>query len=776
MDLQNKDLEILDSFKEKISVYNFSGINLESSEISVLKLNSKMVPFTTIDPEEKKIDTLRFSRKLLLAWQFHNAENPTVDLIRPQSCYIPKKVSSTVLKDTVEDLEKFANKLPGNLVKSKEKDNLTMEQRAGLNIFKARRDILYFRADKGASVVLLNPEFYKDKVLEILSTDKYEKLPKDVDKSIVRKLSLIVKNNIHLTKAEKRAISLFDYKTTNIYALPKIHKSKLVRDCATDITGSYMFMTNPSDLSFRLIFGGPKNPCSGLADLVDILLKPFLVFVKSRLRDVFDLIQKFPAFDPKDMPFIEIISVDVKSMYENLTKNLGLPALRYYLTRYKNSLPSRFSVNFVVEAMTFVLDNNTGYFNGEYYRQKTGTATGIKPAPTYADLAMGYFEINLFYKLRSKLGTKVAQYFWNSYWRYLDDGLIFWDKRLGDFTDVFNILNEMDPSIKFTMDRDDNQLKYLDVIIYKTYTGFETVVNGKDTDSGTYLPFKSAHPRKCKINIPFNMARRVRALTDNDDLALIKMKELTSMLSAGGYPIGTINSAVHAAMALSVSDLRNHVKDTPEDDKVIAFVHTYDPVYPGLLWEVRSIISRLFTSTQCKPVFGTTRIIDSRREPFNLLRLLQHSNFDEVRPAFIPKRVTRCGSPWCKLCLSIMEGESVYFRNAGFKFIIRTNMDCTTRNLIYALFCGECNASYIGETVSLRSRVNTHRNNSKCEDNAVMRVSRHICECNAGFKVCPLLKVSKECKITRLVKEDNLVKLLKPDLNADKRNLLHLID
>ena len=103
-------------------------------------------------------------------------------------------------------------------------------------------------------------------------------------------------------------------------------------------------------------------------------------------------------------------------------------------------------------------------------------------------------------------------------------------------------------------------------------------------------------------------------------------------------------------------------------------------------------------------------------------------------------------------------------------------MDCTTRNLIYALFCGECNASYIGETVSLRSRVNTHRNNSKCEDNAVMKVSRHICECNAGFKVCPLLKVSKECKITRLVKEDNLVKLLKPDLNADKRNLLHLID
>ena len=93
-----------------------------------------------------------------------------------------------------------------------------------------------------------------------------------------------------------------------------------------------------------------------------------------------------------------------------------------------------------------------------------------------------------------------------------------------------------------------------------------------------------------------------------------------------------------------------------------------------------------------------------------------------------------------------MKGESVYFRNAGFKFIIRTNMDCTTRNLIYALFCGECNASYIGETVSLRSRVNTHRNNSKCEDNAVMRVSRHICECNAGFKVILSMSTIKSIK------------------------------
>ena len=190
--------------------------------------------------------------------------------------------------------------------------------------------------------------------------------------------------------------------------------------------------------------------------------------------------------------------------------------------------------------------------------------------------------------------------------------------------------------------------------------------------------------------------------------------------------------------------------------------------------EIKSIISRLFTSRECRPVFGDTRIIDSRREPRSLLRMFQHSKFDEVRPASISRCVTKCGSPRCKLCLCIMEGDSVFFRNSGMRFVVKTHMDCTTRNLIYALFCGGCGHSYIGETVCLRDRIATHRNNSKCVNNAVMKVSRHICECGEGFKVCPLLKVNQECKITRLVKEDNLVKLLKPDLNADRRNLLHL--
>ena len=133
------------------------------------------------------------------------------------------------------------------------------------------------------------------------------------------------------------------------------------------------------------------------------------------------------------------------------------------------------------------------------------------------------------------------------------------------------------------------------------------------------------------------------------------------------------------------------------------------------------------------------------------------------------------------LCDQIMETDKVFFRNVGFYLRIGAKMDCTVRNVIYALFCNGCGKSYVGESVCFRDRINTHRSNSspnrdavKMADESVMEVSRHFYECGQGFRACPIFKVREECKMLRLVVEDYLIKLLKPDLNAPRRNILHL--
>ena len=81
----------------------------------------------------------------------------------------------------VEDLEVFSNELSESLKQVELPDNLTQSQRLAINVFKDRKNVMYFKADKGSGVCLLNPCFYKLKVLQILETDKYERLPRNVD-------------------------------------------------------------------------------------------------------------------------------------------------------------------------------------------------------------------------------------------------------------------------------------------------------------------------------------------------------------------------------------------------------------------------------------------------------------------------------------------------------------------------------------------------------------------------------------------------------------------
>ena len=73
-------------------------------------------------------------------------------------------IDSPVLKGVIEDLEVFANEFPFVLKKKIVKDNLSIEQRVGLQTFKKRKGIVLFKADKGSGIVLLNECFYKSKI------------------------------------------------------------------------------------------------------------------------------------------------------------------------------------------------------------------------------------------------------------------------------------------------------------------------------------------------------------------------------------------------------------------------------------------------------------------------------------------------------------------------------------------------------------------------------------------------------------------------------------
>ena len=100
------------------------------------------------------------------------------------------------------------------------------------------------------------------------------------------KISEKYKDN--LTKKEKEYLTSFSYNTSNFYGLPKIQKSKLIQNAFKEQQKEYVHIIEPSDFKLRSIVAGPISPTRPLSNLIDILLKPFLLHVKSYDKDNLD--------------------------------------------------------------------------------------------------------------------------------------------------------------------------------------------------------------------------------------------------------------------------------------------------------------------------------------------------------------------------------------------------------------------------------------------------------------------------------------------------------
>ena len=102
----------------------------------------------------------------------------------------------------------------------------------------------------------------------------------------------------------------------------------------------------------------------------------------------------------------------------------------------------------------------------------------------------------------------------------------------------------------------------------KTREGkIETDIYYKETDSKQYLLFYSCHPRHTKINIPYNLARRLRTIISEEKVLEKRMRELMSFLSKQNYPEQIIEHSVQQDMSLDKNLLRT-VKAKPKENIV----------------------------------------------------------------------------------------------------------------------------------------------------------------------------------------------------------------
>ena len=90
-----------------------------------------------------------------------------------------------------------------------------------------------------------------------------------------------------------------------------------------------------------------------------------------------------------------------------------------------------------------------------------------------------------------------------------------------------------------------------------------------------YLDYNSCHPRHIRRNVPFNLARRICTIVNDESLRHKRLEELKVCLLKRHYSLAVIEYGIEKAKDIDITILR-----TPHehiDTDIITFVTTHNP-------------------------------------------------------------------------------------------------------------------------------------------------------------------------------------------------------
>ena len=169
---------------------------------------------------------------------------------------------------------------------------------------------------------------------------------------------------------------------------------------------------------------------------------------------------------------------------------------------------------------------------------------------------MGYLGGKLYERFENCYGTEQRNQFIDIFKRYLNDCFLFWDKTRQELDELHKLLNDLHPKLQFTMKAHKTQLPFLDILLCKDGKTNYTDIYYKRTDSHQYLDFSSCHPKHCKTNIPYTLARRICTIITNRNIREQRLEELKTFLIRRNYPTTLINASFEKAKGQSIEELR----------------------------------------------------------------------------------------------------------------------------------------------------------------------------------------------------------------------------
>ena len=270
-----------------------------------------------------------------------------------------------------------------------------------------------------------------------------------------------------------------------------------------------------------------------------------------------------------------LVTIDVKSLYTNISHNEGIQALNRTMEETDIHPMKKL---FICRLANLVLTKNYFEFNNKLYRQIQGTAMGTRMAPSYANIFMKDIELQL---------TETSPNKPKMWLRFVDDILMIWNHGKQTLEEFKELANNIHPTIKFSFKSNDNEIPFLDTVIYRGKDNhILTRLYHKPTDNKQYLHCNSAHPWRQKRSVPYGLLIRCKRICSEETYLIKESKPIIHQLTIRNYPSNLLQEALDKVKKMNRAQLlRKNPKKTPQKIRLITHYNPSNPNFDQILQE-----------------------------------------------------------------------------------------------------------------------------------------------------------------------------------------------
>ena len=371
--------------------------------------------------------------------------------------------------------------------------------------------------DKGTGVVIMNSSDYHSKLKEILQ-DGSKFVEIDVDDSKPKLHPIVSKQNSikyyvnkYIPEEDWKSLKQPGSQPGKLYGLCKVHKD---------------------NFPMRPIVSMINTPEYNLSKYLDTFIKPNIPerYMLKSTNEFLSKIKAYPLSGGEQM-----VSYDVVSLFTNVPLSDTIDIIVNFVYGEGSVVKPPFDED-TFRKMLRKCSQCYFLFDDVLYQQIDGVSMGGPLAPSMANAFLAHLENNL---LNSNSTFCVPKLFL----RYVDDCFALFDNE--EDADIFlSILNNLHPSLKFTLERGNICMPFLDVCVKIEEGTFATSVYRKNTHTGVFLNFVANAPTAWKKGVIMCLLYRAQMICSDISRFNDEVNNLRKMFTSNSYPVKFFNSVL----------------------------------------------------------------------------------------------------------------------------------------------------------------------------------------------------------------------------------------